>query len=382
MAESGLTGDPPAGRRPDGRWWTGRCVLVTGYSGFVGAWLTTTLLELGATVVGFALDDEHTRQRAAGLVERGATPVTGDIRRLADVRGAMATRPIDVVFHLAAQPLVGVGLADPHGTFTTNVQGTVNLLEAVREHQPGVLVNVTSDKCYRNQGWPWPYREVDQLGGGCPYSVSKAAAELVFEAYAELGRNCGHPTTMASVRFGNVIGGDDRAARRLVPDVVAALMTGTPLRLRRADAVRPWQHVLDVVQGLLLTAEALAERRVDTGEVFNFAPPDDGAPVRRLVAALTAAWVATGGTGVPVLDSQDAQLTEAEVLRLDGRKAANALGWRHRFDLDSASAEIIDWHRAVAAGVSPSAATNHQVRQYFAGVCRPLADQKTGEALR
>ncbi|MFJ3789449.1 CDP-glucose 4,6-dehydratase [Kitasatospora sp. NPDC090091] len=361
--------DPSSGLNPAAGQggWHGRKVLVTGHSGFVGSWLTTALLRLGAEVTGFAADaDEQTRERSAGLAGLGARIVTGDVRDFSAVHRTMAAQPFDAVFHLAAQPLVSVGLADPHGTLGTNITGSLNVLEAVRLCRPGVLVHVTSDKCYRNRDWPWPYREIDELGGGCPYSVSKAAAELVFEAYATLLRDRDAPTRGASVRFGNIIGGGDRAANRLVPDLLAALDAGRPVRLRRPNAVRPWQHVLDVVHGLLLLADRLADGSVAGGEVFNFAPPGDGATVLDLAHALTAAWTAAGGAAAEVAaDDGAAQFTEDELLRLDGRKAAAALGWQHRYDLDGSAAAVVAWHRAVTAGTPPVEQTARQVGDFL-----------------
>jgi CDP-glucose 4,6-dehydratase len=366
MADAGMNhveqGNAPAGP------WMDRHVLVTGYSGFVGSWLTTALLELGARVTGFALSaDRDSKARGRALVDRGAVAVTGDIRNFDAVHDVMAGQSFDAVFHLAAQPLVRVGLDQPHETLTTNAGGSINVLEAARLCRPSVLVHATSDKCYRNQGWAWPYREVDGLGGGDPYSVSKAIAELVFEAYAELSQSTGEAPNTASVRFGNIIGGDDYAAHRLVPDTIAALQDGAPIRLRRPAAVRPWQHVLDVVRGLILLAEALADGRVAGGETFNFAPPGDGAPVDVLVRNLVDAWIRAGGAEVPVTVTEDPALTEDEILRLDGRKAATALGWTHQFAVPAAAESVVAWHRLVAAGIAPADATAAQVRDFLGG---------------
>lgn len=351
--------------------WRGRQVLVTGYSGFVGSWLTTALLQLGATVTGFAADqDEQTRARAAGLAGLGARGMVGDIRDTGAVLRAMTGQRLDVVFHLAAQPLVSTGLADPGGTLSTNIGGSVNILDAARLHPPRVLVHVTSDKCYRNRNWMWPYRETDGLGGGCPYSVSKAGAELVFEAYADLYRAAGPSPRAASVRFGNIVGGGDHAANRLVPDVLAALVAGREISLRRPDAVRPWQHVLDVVNGLLLLADGLADESVLAGEVFNFAPPGDGATVRELAEALAAAWTRAGGGHRAVVTAAGTRFAEEELLRLDGRKAATALRWRHTLDLAGAADWTVAWHRAVLAGATPTAATWHQMREFLSDADR------------
>lgn len=350
--------------------WDGRRVLITGYSGFVGSWLAMTLRHLNAEVDGFALNaDAATRERHIWLTAHGVKGHLGDIRDFDAVHRVMSGAPYDAVFHLAAQPVVRAGWEDPHTTLTTNIDGSVNVLEAARRCFPGVLAHVTSDKCYRNRAWPWPYRETDEMGGGCPYSVSKAAAELVFEGYAELlgtGR-----TRAASVRFGNIIGGGDHTEHRLVPDTVTALSEGNPIRLRRATAVRPWQHVLDVVNGLLLLADALADRRVDHGSVLNFAPPGDGATALELATALGAHWAAaTEREGLadapsPVVDSPDPDFAEEEVLRLDGRLAATALGWRHHLGLEEAAAAIVDWHRPVLAGTAPQEATARQIARFF-----------------
>ncbi|MEU8566872.1 CDP-glucose 4,6-dehydratase [Streptomyces pathocidini] len=349
--------------------WRGRRVLMTGHSGFIGSWLALTLRKLGAEVHGFALNgDRQTQVRHAWLADRGVRGAVGDVRDFDAVHHAMTAVPYDAVFHLAAQPLVRAGLDDPRETLSTNIDGSINVLEAARRCEPTVLVHVTSDKCYRNRAWPWPYRETDDLGGGCPYSVSKAAAEVVFEGYAELfGDLC--PRT-ASVRFGNVIGGGDFADRRLVPDAMAALRAGQPIRLRRPTAVRPWQHVLDVVHGLLLLADHLADEVVKPGTVYNFAPPGDGATARELAHSLAAHWSKTQEAGAPTSAAADVEeseplFAEEELLRLDGRRAAEELGWRHRFTLDASAAAIVDWHRSVDNGARPDETTTRQIDAFL-----------------
>ncbi|MFJ6194860.1 CDP-glucose 4,6-dehydratase [Micromonospora sp. NPDC092111] len=364
---------------------SGTRVLVTGHSGFIGSWLSIALTASGAEVVGFAANDTpHTRRRATELAGLGVTGVTGDIRDFAALHEVMADGRFDAVVHLAAQPLVSAGLSDPRTTLTTNIVGSVNVLEAARLCAPPVLVHVTSDKCYRNREWPWPYREVDELGGGCPYSVSKAGAELVFEGYQDLYRAAGLPLAAGSIRFGNVIGGGDHAVNRLVPDALTALAAGEPIRLRHPDAVRPWQHALDVVHGLLRLVDGLGAGVVAGGQVFNFAPPGNGASVRELVSALTAAWARHGGTGVPVVVEHDPTFAEHGVLRLDGRRAATALGWQHRLDLDGAADAIVGWHRAVAAGVPAVEATAGQLHSLLGLPRLPgrpaVADRTAGAA--
>ncbi|MGC0318778.1 CDP-glucose 4,6-dehydratase [Kitasatospora acidiphila] len=370
MADSQLNGS-----------WRDRRILITGHSGFVGSWLALTLRQLGAEVEGIALSaDSATRARDGWLARHGVTSHVADIRDYDAVHRVMSGAPYDCVFHLAAQPLVRAGLEDPRTTLSTNIGGSVNVLEAARHARPGVLVHVTSDKCYRNFGWPWPYRETDEIGGGCPYSVSKAAAEIVFEGYTALFDRQG--PRAASVRFGNVIGGGDHAAHRLVPDTIAALAAEAPIELRNASGVRPWQHVLDVTAGLLRLADALAADRVPAGRVFNFAPPGDGATVRELVAALAAHWARTGQRateppGPAFLTRPDPGFTEETVLRLDGRRAAAELGWEHRLGLDEAAAAIVEWHRMVERGAGPDLATLAQIDRYLAHA-QDLADPAGG----
>lgn len=360
--------------------WAGLHVLVTGYSGFVGSWLTTALLQQGAQVTGFALDDdEHCAARARSLAERGVTVTTGDIRDFDKVHETMASRPFDTVFHLAAQPLVRVGLEEPRMTLMTNIAGSVNVLDAARLCRPAALVHVTSDKCYRNRGWAIPYREMDDLGGGDPYSVSKAAAELVFEAYAGLAGAKGGAPRIASVRFSNVIGGDDYADR-LVPNAIAAWKARAPVVIYQPPAVRPWQHVLDVVHGLLLLAEAMSAGTVPSGETLNFAPPDGGARIDALVQELAQAWIRAGKAAPPVVSTPGQRFAEDVVLRLDGRKAAAMLDWAHRFDLPAAAESVVAWHRLVMAGHTPADATALQVHEFLGAVGRVSSGVGAGSA--
>jgi CDP-glucose 4,6-dehydratase len=341
--------------------------MVTGHSGFVGSWLTVALLRLGADVVGFSADaDPDTRARSAELSRLGAVSEVGDVRNFDAVHRVMSGRQFDTVFHLAAQPLVSVGLADPLGTLSVNINGSLHILEAARRCAPGVLVHVTSDKCYRNRGWPWPYRENDELGGGCPYSVSKAAAEIIFEGLAAMFAP-GGGTTAASVRFGNIIGGGDYGARRLVPDLLGALSEGRSIELRSPSAVRPFQHVIDVVHGLLLLADALREGSVPHGTPLNFAPPWACNTVLELTEALVEAWVEDGGTAPPVRIVQG-DFPEEDLLSVDGHLAASLLGWRHLLPLKHAAAATVAWHRAVRLGTASAQATSDQLAALLPGM--------------
>ncbi|MEU4181126.1 CDP-glucose 4,6-dehydratase [Streptomyces sp. NPDC026589] len=343
--------------------WTGRHVLITGSSGFIGSWLGVLLQQLGAEVSGFGLDmTEHDARRTAWLSARGIHRREGDIRDQAAVLAAFRAARPDAVVHLAAQPLVGVGLADPAGTLSVNIGGSISVLEAARVTSPAALVHVTSDKCYRNRGWAWPYREVDELGADCPYSTSKAAAELVFESYLTHAFTGPSATATASVRFGNVIGGGDFAAGRLVPDTVRALAASEPLRLRRPDAVRPWQHVLDVCHGLVLLTERLLAGRPDAhSAVYNFAPPWSENTVREVVENLAAAWGLSARLLVTEPDpAQSGADTDQLLLRLDGRLAREELGWEHRLPPAAAAASVVQWHRAVLDGAAEGETTQRQ----------------------
>lgn len=350
--------------------WSRQRVLVTGHSGFIGSWLSVALRQLGATVVGYASSaDGPSAERAEWLAGLGVRDVVGDIRDVEKLSAVMAAEPFDTVVHLAAQPLVSQGYADPHGTIDTNMRGSLSVLEATRRTRPPVLLHITSDKCYRNMGWPWAYRENDALGGGCPYSISKAAAEILFEGYAALMEPAPAGTSAASIRFGNVVGGGDFSVNRLVPDCLAALAAGHPIELRQPAAVRPFQHVLDVVHGLLRAASALRAGALPHGEVLNFAPPDGGVEVARMAAVLAEAW----GTPMPEPGAgAEGAVTfrEEPMLLLDGRKAGAYLRWDHLLDLYGCARKTVEWHRRHVAGVSAAVCTSDSTGAFLDRVAK------------
>jgi CDP-glucose 4,6-dehydratase len=351
--------------------WRGKRVLVTGHTGFKGAWLCHWLLRLGAQVTGIALAPEGTPNlfRSSRLAERMTSHET-DIRDLAALRAQLRAAAPEIVLHLAAQSLVRRSYADPVGTFATNVIGTVNLLEAARETDSvRVFVNVTSDKCYRNLEWAWPYREIDALGGADPYSASKACAELVGAAYRSAffaaGPNAqtGAPTiALASARAGNVIGGGDWSADRLLPDCVRAFSAAQPVELRNPQAVRPWQHVLEPLAGYLLLAARLA-RDPACADAWNFGPDDgDARPVAWVVEQAARHWGAAASWRAQPGDHPH----EAGQLRVDSAKARALLGWRPRLTLDQALAWTVEWYRRERAGDDTAAVTNTQIAAYEA----------------
>ncbi len=349
--------------------WSGRRVLVTGHTGFKGSWLSLWLHSLGAEVTGFALPPptEPSLFEAARIGEL-VRHVEGDVRDLAALQKAVAEARPEVVFHLAAQPLVRLSYEEPVETYATNVMGTVHLLEAVRQAS-GVMavVSITSDKCYENREWVWPYRESDPMGGHDPYSSSKGCAELVTAAWRSSYFAHEGPL-LASVRAGNVIGGGDWAADRLVPDLVRAFEAGLSPLIRSPDSVRPWQHVLEALGGYLLLAERLLAGERDFAEGWNFGPADEDArPVSWIVDRMRAAW---GGGAADALPDTGARPHEAGLLRLDCSKARAALGWRPALRLEQALDWIVGWHKAVGAGEDARAVTLAQIADYSAASSR------------
>lgn len=346
----------------DPAFWAGRRVLVTGHTGFKGGWLVLWLLQMGARVSGLALPAEETslfrQARIAELVDHGE----GDIRDLATVRAAVANADPEVVFHLAAQPLVRLSYEAPVETFATNVQGTVHVLEACRT-APSLraVVCITSDKAYENREWVWPYRETEAMGGHDPYSASKGAAELVIAAYRRSFFSGPGLARVASVRAGNVIGGGDWAADRLIPDIVRALLAGQNPLIRNPAAIRPWQHVLEALGGYLLIAQALAKGETMAADAWNFGPADDDTrPVNWIADRMVEAWGARGWDRPDVPSGPH----EASILKLDCSKARAFLGWRPAWGLELTLHRIVEWHQAVAQGKDAREVTNSQLADY------------------
>jgi CDP-glucose 4,6-dehydratase len=292
--------------------------------------------------------------------------VIGDIRDTDLVKRVFLEHRPEIVFHLAAQPLVRSSYEDPLGTYSTNVMGTANVLEAARQTDSvRAVVAVTTDKCYENQEWEWPYRETDRLGGYDPYSNSKACAELVVSAYRNSFFNpvdySRHGIAIASVRAGNVIGGGDWAEDRLVPDIIRAFMDARPVRIRNPHAIRPWQHVLEPLRGYLAVAESLFQEGVKGGEAWNFGPEQsDAQPVDWIVRELAELW----GAGARWELEKSAQPHEAQYLKLDWSKAAARLEWHPELRLKEALAMTAVWYQARLQGQDMSAFTGAQIKQY------------------
>jgi CDP-glucose 4,6-dehydratase len=345
--------------------WSGRHVFLTGHTGFKGAWLTLLLARLGARTTGFSLPPP-TDPALFHIARAGDSldDLRGDVTNLRALSGAMAAAAPEIVIHMAAQSLVKEGYADPAGTYLTNVMGTVNVLEAVR-HAPRVRVAliVTSDKCYENREWSWGYRENDRLGGRDPYSNSKACAELAASAYRRsffAGRE--RPVAVITARAGNVVGGGDFAANRIVPDAMRAFASGRPLLVRNPRAVRPWQHALDPLHGYLTLAERAFADASLADEGWNFGPDGESEQdVATLVERLRAAW----GPSAKWAVDQGVHPHEARMLRLDASKARERLGWRPVLSFRRMIEWTVAWSRAHSAGGDMAAFTREQANSFL-----------------
>lgn len=345
--------------------WAGRRVLITGHTGFKGCWLALWLASFGARVSGYALQPPTVPslwQFVEGRVEMAST--LADVRDANLLARAFETSRPEIVFHLAAQSLVRAAYDDPVRTYATNVMGTVNVLDAVRR-TPGILavVNVTSDKCYENREWERGYREDDPMGGRDPYSSSKGCAELITAAYRTSFFDTGRgDAAIASARAGNVIGGGDWAADRIVPDIVRATIRGAPVLVRNPKAVRPWQHVLEPLAGYLLLAERLCETPAAFAEGWNFGPAEgDAASVETIATMILKTWGAAAGW----THSSGPHPHEARFLQLDSSKARSRLGWRPRLDLATALEWTVEWYKAHADGADAKGLALAQIDRYM-----------------
>lgn len=349
-------------------------MLITGHTGFKGSWLSLWLQSLGAQVVGYALSPPTKPSLfEVAEVSKGMTSIIGDIRDLEHLRAVFAEHRPEIVIHMAAQPLVRYSYVEPVETYSTNVMGTVNLLEAVRStNSVKAVVNVTTDKCYENREWAWGYRENEPMGGYDPYSSSKGCAELVTAAYRNSyfhpEKYNTHGVAIASGRAGNVIGGGDWAGDRLIPDIMRAIMQGNPVNIRSPHSIRPWQHVLEPLSGYLILAQKLYEEGPGYAEGWNFGPNDEDAkPVQWIVEKLTQAW----GEGASwVLDGGD-HPHEAHYLKLDCSKAKARLDWHPRWDLPTTLDSIIQWHKQWLAGDNMQKVSLQQIADYQTHIVHP-----------
>lgn len=343
-------------------------VLVTGHTGFKGCWLCLCLTRLGAQVVGYSLSPPTDPSlfdlaRIKDLLQT----YFADIRDAESLASVMREFEPEIVFHLAAQPLVRNSYKCPIDTYATNVMGTVHLLEAVRSC-PSVkaVVNVTTDKCYENREWIWGYRENDRLGGFDPYSSSKACSELVTAAFRSSYFNPveydKHGVAIATARAGNVIGGGDWAVDRLVPDIIRAILAGDVIRIRNPRAIRPWQHVLEPLNGYLALAQRLYENGPSFAEAWNFGPFDaDAKPVEWIANRMCQLWGETARYEI----ENSVNLHESQCLKLDCSKSLSELGWRPRWDLEKTLQSIIEWMTAYRDGGDLQKVCFQQIQEYY-----------------
>lgn len=339
-------------------------VFVTGHTGFKGTWLTFILKELGADVMGFALPPTSGQNHFDLLnMQSRIAHVIGDIRDGHALNDAIQSFQPEYVFHLAAQALVKESYNDPVSTFGSNVMGSVQLLEAVRKCKSvRSLVYITSDKCYENVEWIWGYRENDRLGGRDPYSASKAAAEVVFSSYARSFFSSRPEMGAATTRAGNVIGGGDWAADRIVPDCIRAVESNNPIKLRNPHATRPWQHVLEPLSGYLLLSARLRDQPEPFSGSWNFGPFTTEV---RTVEEVARSIIHSLGRGSIEIEDQQNHPHEAKLLQLNCDKAQQLLGWFPRWPVNKTLSATAHWYKTVMDGGDVEKITRSQIQDYF-----------------
>ncbi|MEG0962927.1 MAG: CDP-glucose 4,6-dehydratase [Lachnospiraceae bacterium] len=327
--------------------WRGKKVLITGHTGFKGSWLSIWLCELGAEVIGYGLDP-YTEKDNFVLSNVGARiiDIRGDIRDRAALQEVFNQYQPEIVFHMAAQPLVRLSYEEPYVTYETNVMGTLNVLECVRSaHSTKVGIMITTDKCYENKEQIWGYRESDPFGGYDPYSASKACAEILIASYRNSFLNLEqyqtHGTAIASVRAGNVIGGGDWSKDRIIPDCIRALEAKEPIKIRNPKSIRPWQHVLEPLYGYLMLGEKLYENPLEYSGGWNFGPEDKSFITVWNMAEKIIKYYGTGS----LVETVSAQAPhEANLLFLDITKAKQKLGWYPRLSVEKAIQLTVQWY--------------------------------------
>jgi len=345
-----------------------RKVFITGHTGFKGSWLCLLLKQLGAEIYGYALEPPTTPSLfCEAKIDELITSYIGDIRDLSYLQEVIQKTQPEIVIHMAAQPLVRESYKSPVDTYSINVIGTVNLLEACR-YTPSVraIVNVTTDKCYENKEWHWGYRENEPMGGYDPYSNSKGCSELVTSAYRNSFFNPNkyndHKVALASVRAGNVIGGGDWAEDRLIPDFIRAISKGEKLKIRSPYAIRPWQHVLEPLTGYLTLAEKLYSEGSKFAQGWNFGPNDsDARDVEWITKTICEIW----GNGASYEVDSNPQPHEANYLKLDCSKAKAELGWIPKWNIHTTLKSIVEWNKAFQEGENIREVTINQIIKYY-----------------
>lgn len=347
----------------DKKFWNGKRVFITGNTGFKGSWLCALLGMLGAEIKGYSLEPP-TMPSMYELIraDEWVQEVKGDVRDLSKLQYELEVWKPEIVFHLAAQPLVRESYLRPADTYEINVMGTVNILEAVRNYgNLRAFINITTDKVYENKEWVWPYRENDALGGYDPYANSKACSELATAAYrSSFFDSEDSPTGICTARAGNVIGGGDWACDRLIPDCVRAAMEGKPIIIRNPDAIRPWQHVLEPLTGYLKLAEKLYSEKLYSGN-WNFGPGDDGCiNVRKVVERFCSNWP---GSSYKVIHNNS--FHETNFLKLDSSKSRTRIGWRPSWTLEKSIDMTVEWYKAYFEKQDLRDITIKQIKVFF-----------------
>ena len=343
--------------------WRGKRVFITGHTGFKGSWLSLWLQSMGAKVTGFSLTPPTSPSLfLEANIADGMVSVIGDIRDFDALNKALINCQPEILIHMAAQPLVRESYRDPVSTYATNVMGTVHVFEAARKCSSlRAIVNVTTDKCYENREWVWGYRENEPMGGHDPYSNSKGCSELVTAAFRNSYFGDVGTAAVASARAGNVIGGGDWAAERLVPDALLAFEQGRPVVIRNPTATRPWQHVLEPLSGYLILAEHLHTHGEAFAQAWNFGPRDeDVLSVESVLNLLVSGW----GDGATWTLEKEAQLHEATLLKLDISKAISQLGWHPVWSVSQAVSHILEWHQCWLSGGDVKVKMLEQIQRY------------------
>lgn len=343
--------------------WNGKRVFITGHTGFKGSWLSLCLQNFGAVLKGFSLaPNTHPNLFNIASIADNMESEFGDIRNLDCLKKSLVNFAPDIVIHMAAQPLVRLSYKNPVDTYSTNVMGTVNLLESVRSSSSTrAVVNVTTDKCYENNEWVWSYRENEPMGGYDPYSNSKGCSELVTSAYRQSFFGSQSNVALASARAGNVIGGGDWSNDRLIPDILKSFDKKKPVIIRNPQAIRPWQHVMEPISGYLSLAEKLYTQGSKYAQAWNLGPKDDDVKsVEEIVDYLVKKWPS------PVVweADKDHQPHEAQLLKLDISKAKAMLNWEPKWDLATALNSIILWHESWLNDLDMREVTLSQIDEY------------------
>jgi CDP-glucose 4,6-dehydratase len=351
----------------DANFWKNKTVFLTGHTGFKGSWLSLWLQQLNAKVIGYALPPNTTPNLFTHAnVGTNMISIEADIRDYETLKKCVHQHQPDIIFHLAAQPLVRYSYKEPIETYATNVMGTVNVLEAARHLECcRALINITTDKCYENKEWDWGYREIDTLGGYDPYSNSKACSELVTLAFQNSYYHSSH-CGLATARAGNVIGGGDWAEERLIPDIIRGIFREEQIEIRYPNALRPWQHVLEPLSGYLTLAEAVFEQPMSYSGAWNFGPYEqDIKSVQWVVERL----LQLCHSKLPWHKTIQNQLHEATYLKLDSAKSRNQLGWQPQWNLEEALAQTADWYLSYRQGDNMYQKTLKQIN-YFTSELR------------